>query len=395
MAQAITIAATPLLTRLYTPSDFGLLAVFLAVVSVGATLITLRYETSILVPKENTESANLVLLSLILCVGLSLVLAVLGALLPMGVQEKLGLGALGSWIPIAFLTAAATSVLAIMQGWLNRQKKYRYMAWLRVGQSATLAGLAVLLGFSHINNGLLIAQICASVFLCLAALWVGRSVAHLWQKQQLRAAALAHKNVPQYLLPTALLDVVTLQMPVVLIAASFGTDEAGQVSMTLKILALPAALIGGAVGQVFFQKISSDIHFGIDVVRQRYVLVSKVLGLISLIPIFLLSLYGVELFSFFLGEQWAKSGQMAEWLIFSTMLYFVFSPTSSIFIVLGKQKVLLIFGFIQLVYRLGVALISSDVMGYIQWLVFFECINVVLFELVVIYYLNKKQEVKL
>ena len=112
IAQVITIAATPLLTRLYTPSDFGLLAVFLAVASVGATLVTLRYETSILVPKENTESANLVLLSLILGGGLSVVLAVLGTLLPMGMQEKVGLGTLGNWLPIAFLTAAATSALA-------------------------------------------------------------------------------------------------------------------------------------------------------------------------------------------------------------------------------------------------------------------------------------------
>lgn len=125
VAQAITIAVTPLLTRLYSPSDFGLLAVFLAVVSVGATLVTLRYETSILVPKENTESANLVLLSLILTGGLSVVLLVLGVLLPMALQEKLGLGALGHWISMAFLTAAATAAFAVMQGWMNRQKNTR------------------------------------------------------------------------------------------------------------------------------------------------------------------------------------------------------------------------------------------------------------------------------
>ena len=260
IAQAITIASTPLLTRLYTPSDFGLLAVFLAVASVGATLVTLRYETSILVPKENTESANLVLLSLILGSGLSVVLAVLGALLPMAMQEKVGLGALGNWLPIAFLTAAATSALAVMQGWMNQQKKYQHMAWLRVGQSAALVGLAVFFGFFHSDNGLLIAQICASACFCLAALWIGRSAAHLWQKQQLQATALAHKNAPKYLLPTALLDVITLQMPVLLIAAWFGSDDAGQFSMAWRLLMVPMALIGGAVGQVFMQRFSNALE---------------------------------------------------------------------------------------------------------------------------------------
>jgi hypothetical protein len=82
---------------------------------------------------------------------------------------------------------------------------------------------------------------------------------------------------------------------------------------------------------------------------------------------------------------------MAEWLIFSSMLYFVFSPTTSIFIILGRQSILLFFGVIQFIYRFGIALASSGVMEYIQWLVFFECVNVILFALVSIYFLKRKQ----
>lgn len=395
IAQVITMSTIPLLTRLYSPTDFGLLAIFLAVVSVSATLITLRYETSIVVPKENTESANLVLLSFILGGGLTLTLAILGALLPISLQEKLGLSALGSWLPIAFLTAGATSGLAVMQGWMNRQKKYKQMAWLRVVQSMALAILAIFLGFFHIKNGLLIAQIFTTACLCIVALWLGRSAAHLWQKHQLKKTAYAHKNAPKYLLPTSLLDVLTLNIPLVLIAARFGADNAGQLSMSMKVLALPAALIGGAVSQVFFQKISSDINHGIEVIRRRYIEVTKLLGLLSLIPIAVISLYGTELFLFFLGEQWYKSGQMAEWLIFSAMMYFVFSPTTTIFIVLGRQNILLFFSVFQLFYRIFVALIFSDSMDYIRWLVLCEIINVVFIELVIFYFLLRNPNEKI
>lgn len=61
IAQFIGVISMPLLSRLYAPSDFGLLAVFVAASSIAATLITLRYETSILVLKEDSEAATLVL----------------------------------------------------------------------------------------------------------------------------------------------------------------------------------------------------------------------------------------------------------------------------------------------------------------------------------------------
>jgi O-antigen/teichoic acid export membrane protein len=384
VAQAITIAATPLLTRLYTPSDFGLLAVFLAVASVGATLVTLRYETSILVPQEDAESANLVLLSLILGGGLSVVLAALGALLPMALQEKAGLGALGNWLPIAFLTAAATSALVVMQGWMNRQKKYRHMAWLRVGQSISVAGLAVVLGFLHTNNGLLIAQICASACLCLAALWVGRTAAHLWQKPQLQATALIHKNAPKYLLPTALLDVVTLQMPVVLIAVWFGADDAGQFSMAWRLLMMPMALIGGAAGQIFLQKFAINK----DDSEQSQILLKKTwkyLFLMGFVPMGFMMFFGDHLLLFFLGEKWTDSGVMAKILAPMALAMLVSSPTSGTFIILGIQKWSLLFGLTSLMSRpfaLAIGYYFGDLLfGLFVW-VFFEVVQIFFYQLV-------------
>lgn len=350
VAQAITIAVTPLLTRLYSPSDFGLLAVFLAVVSVGATLVTLRYETSILVPKENTESANLVLLSLILTGGLSVVLLVLGVLLPMALQEKLGLGALGHWISMAFLTAAATAAFAVMQGWMNRQKKYTQMAWLRVGQSTTLAVVAVILGILNVSDGLLIAQICVNVCLCLAALWLGRTAAHLWKKQQIQATALAHKNAPKFMLPTALLDVVTLQMPVLLIAMWFGADEAGQFSMAWRLLMVPMVIIGGAMGQVFIQRFSKAIE---NPVMAKKILQHSWLLLFAmgLAPFALILTGGDFIFTMVLGDNWQEAGSIAMVLAPMAFAMLISSPTSGAYVILGLQKYGLLFSVVTLIYR--------------------------------------------
>lgn len=384
VAQGITIAVTPLLTRLYTPSDFGVLAVFLAVVSVGATLVTLRYETSILVPKEKAESANLVLLSLALGLGLSVVLAFFGALLPIKLQEKIGLGDLGDWLPIAFLASASVSILAVMQCWMNYQKKYRQMALLRVGQSAGVAGLAVFFGFLHVSSGLLIAQICASVSMCLAAVWLGRSAAQLWERQQLRQTASNHKSTPKYLLPTSLLDVVTLQLPVVLISAWFGADEAGQFSMAWRFLMVPMALIGGAMGQVFMQRFSSAIEnpaLAKNIIKQSWL----ILFAIGIIPFFTILTGGDYIFKIILGEKWIGSGEVAMTLSPMILAFFISSPTSGAYVILGLQRLSLMFGIAALIYRpicIYVGLKTGDLLIGLRLWVVLEAIQIIIYQLI-------------
>jgi O-antigen/teichoic acid export membrane protein len=394
VAQGVAIAAMPILSRLYTPTDFGLLAVFLAVSGIVATAITLRYETAILLPKDECESKTLMLLSAALAVLLGVLIGLIAWLLPEAAKSVMGISVLNEWLVLAVLCGITTALMTTGSNWYNRQRAYIKMTTLRIIQGGTGALIGIALGLWDFSAGLMLAQIVASLIVAVIVIFSLRALRANWRNNDYRRVACKHSAAPKYLLPTALLDVVTLQLPVLLITAWFSSEAAGQFSMAWKILALPAALIGGAMSQVFFQKISSEIHLGIDVVRHRYIKVSKILGFVSLIPILLVSLYGAELFSFVLGKQWYESGQMAEWLIFSSMMYFVFSPTTSILLVLGKQKVLLIFSVIQLAYRLGIALISHDVMEYIRWLVMCEFINVILFELVVIYYLNPKPESK-
>lgn len=350
VAQAISISITPLLTRLYSPSDFGLLAVFLAVVSVAATFITLRYESSILVPKENTESSNIVLLCLILVVGLSIILLVVSLLLPSDLRGRLGVGGLGNYLYLAFLTAAGVAVITVMQNWLNRQKKYQQMAWLRVGQSSVLAIFAIAFGILNVKDGLLFSQIITSICLCFAALYLGRYAANIWVPKQIPVTALAHKKNPKFLLPTALLDVITLQMPILLIAMSLGADEAGQFSMAWRLLMIPAALIGGAMSQVFIQRFSSSIEnprLAKKILKQSWFF----LFVIGIIPFILVLTFGETIFVLVLGLDWLVAGSFAAMLAPMAFAMFVSFPTSGAYVILGLQKYSLFFGVAVFIYR--------------------------------------------
>lgn len=373
IAQALAVAAAPLLSRLYTPSDFGLLAVFLAISGVAATMVTLRYESAILVPIENKEAANLVLLSLTLTLIGAAVLGFSSIFMPASLRKIVGLEKLGAWLPLAFVVAGTTAVMATVQGWLNREKSYAQMAKLRIIQSTGIIGLGVIFGFfQNIGPGLLYAQTLACLLAAAPAFFFVRSAARIWREDEILSVAKTHKSAPKYLLPTAVLDIVTLQMPIILIANWFGESMAGQFSMAWRLLMLPMSLIGAAVGQVFLQRFA-QVRSDPEKTKKLIKTIWKILFFFGIGPMTLVFFFGEDIFSLILGESWREAGTIASALAPMALAVFISSPTSGTYVILGLQRVSFVFGILVSIYRplcLFIGHINENLInGIIAWVV--------------------------
>ncbi|MAE10064.1 MAG: translocase, partial [Candidatus Marinimicrobia bacterium] len=77
IAQAIPIAISPILTRIYTPEDFGVLALFISITTILGTIANGRYELAIVLPKRDNNALELTALSIIITMGFSLLLVIL------------------------------------------------------------------------------------------------------------------------------------------------------------------------------------------------------------------------------------------------------------------------------------------------------------------------------
>lgn len=350
VAQFITVAAMPVMSRLYTPADFGLLALFLAVASIVATATTLRYETAVLLPKEESEATYIVVLCLLLLTSLGLSTGVVAYFLPENIRAVLGVSVLRGWFPIAVLHSIGIAILAVGMAWLNRKRAYARMAQLRIVQSTAAVVAGVVFGIYGFSSGLMLAQILSLMLVAVFMLLNLPARRCFWNRQHLKEVALKHESAPKFLLPSALLDTVTQQLPVLLITAFFNSDSAGQFSMAWKILALPITLVGAAVGQVFMQRFAQVWP---DVVSARRLLFRtwKVLALVGVFPALLVMLFGEQLFTLILGPAWAESGRMAAVIAPMLLAILISSPTSGIFLVLGLQRFSLFFGVAFLVYR--------------------------------------------
>ncbi len=349
-AQGIVVCAMPLLSRIYTPKDFGLLAIFLAVSNIVATAVTLRFETAILLPKNEIESRSLVLISIISTSIFGILAACASWLIPDHFKAETGLSSLGEWLVLSIFCGVASAFIATGSSWYNRQRAYIKISQLRFTQSVTCVFLGIALGLWGFNGGLMFAQIISSFIVAALVLVDLFKIQVNLEKHNLLSVIRQHSASPKFLLPASLLDVVTLQLPTLLIGIWFSSEAAGQFSMAWKILALPAALIGAAVGQVFLQRFSATWP---DAQSSRRLLFQtwKMLALVGLFPTIIIAVYGQYLFSWILGEEWREAGDIAR--VISPMLFAILisSPTSGIFLVLKLQKLSLFFGASFLIYR--------------------------------------------
>jgi O-antigen/teichoic acid export membrane protein len=360
LAQLVTVLAAPVLTRLYTATDFGVLAVYAAVASLVATLVTLRYETAIMLPSAEREASALVRISMGLALGLGATLTLATLALPTDQRALLGVSGLDGWLPIAVLNGIGLAVIAIGSSWFNRRRNYGRIATTRFVQAGLNVGGAICLGIWGLDSGLLTAQaVAAAAAVSIVALPLVRATRG-GKFNEMSEVARNHGRTPKFLLPTAFLDHFTTVLPVFLIASWFGEDAAGEFSLAWRILALPLMLFGVAVGQVFYQRFARALEGG-RVTPGLLYKTWRTLLLIGVGPTLVILFSGPALFSWAFGEEWWEAGRLASALSPMLLAMFVSSPTSSAFLVLGMQRHTLVFGLAIAIYRPAILLVGYAV----------------------------------
>ena len=342
LAQALPIAISPILTRLYSPEDFGRFALYMAVAMMVSVVVTGRYELAILLPRQDRDAMHITALAMVLSVAISIVLLIVVLFFSDSIATLLGDTALAPWL---YWVPASTLLLGFYQSLnylSNRKAQYKRLAISRTVQSSSI-GLAQL-GSGYAGSGavgLMAGQLTGQV---LATAVLARLI---WREEHRliralrpsRSLALARKyiNFPKYLIVAHSFNTASGQMPVLLLSALFSTTAAGFFTLTQRVMAAPMALIASALGDVFRQEASQAyIHQG-DC-RQIYQKTFKRLLLISAGPFATFFFLAPALFSWVFGEQWRVAGEYAQILTPMAFLQFITSPLSSMFMIAEKQR---------------------------------------------------------
>lgn len=343
LAQAIPVAISPILTRLYSPDEFGTFATYLALVSILSIIATGRYELAIMVPKRDREAASVLGVSF----GISSVVSILLFFIILVLNDKLSRllnfdpdSSILYWVPLSVgLTAAYQS----LNYWCNRKGYYRVMSSTRVAQSASMSGVHlgagfVKLGSSGLITGAISGQLFAFVLLLKHINKRDRAIFTNLDKVRVLVAMRKYINFPKYLVVAHSFNMASFQSPVMLLGTMFDSSVAGFFMLTQRVIGAPMSIVASAIGDVFRQQASHEYMSNGNcegIYRATFIR----LLCIAVVPFVMFFIFAPDFFSLVFGAEWRVSGEYAR--ILTPMLFFQFitSPMSSLFFIANKQKV--------------------------------------------------------
>jgi len=372
-AQAITMAFAPLITRIYGPEAFGLLGTFMAIVAVAVPVAALAYPIAIVLPRDDRDALGLVRLSVILSFAVALLAAA-------------GLWAGGDWltatlgaesvagflflVPLAMLFAAW---MQIAQQWLIRKKEFGVVARSAVAHSLILNTAKSGIGWLHPVGVVLIVLATLGQALHAGLLFTGalRRYQGITAERDegpgtpLKELAHRHRDFPLYRAPQNAIYALSQALPILLLAALFGPAAAGFYALAKLVMGPPALLLGKAVSDVFYPKITEATHEGRDV-GPMLLKATGILAIVGLAPVVVVVVLGPSLFVFVFGSDWVVSGDYARWLALFYLFNLINRPCFSVIPVFGAQRGFLLYEVLTLIFKAlalvaGYKLFDSDI----------------------------------
>jgi O-antigen/teichoic acid export membrane protein len=343
IAQAIPIAVTPILTRLYSPEEFGLFALYMGLASILSVFVTGRYDLAVMLPKNEDDAANLVCLSLIITVTISILLLLIILIVKNSIAISLQKPELENWLPLIPATVFLTGIYQILNSWNNRKKRYMLLAKNRIFQSTSmsvvqLSGGLVFGSGVFLVIGDLLGKIISASSLYIKTFETDSSTFQKATKEKMCAMASRYKKFPIFDIGSGLANTAAYQMQNILFPFTYGLSSAGLYFLVLRVLVAPMSVISAALTDVYKQKLTDTETTDQDL--KKYFKKMFIMLSCSGLPFLIIFMFlGESLFAIIFGPEWQVAGEYA--IILAPMFYirFIASPLSYFLYLKEKQQI--------------------------------------------------------
>jgi len=369
-AQIISIAFTPVVSRLYAPEAFGIFGSFSSIVAVIAPVAALGFPIAVVLPKDDEDALGLAWVSILASALVSIVVL----LFSLGFKEQLGSishETLVHYLPFLLpVVVFFSGCFQTGQNWLIRKKRFGTLGRYMVASSLIVNCMKCAGGVMHPTGMVLVGVGCFDyLFRGIAFLNAARqavcgslkNVAKYSVRRTLRVIK-EYRDFPLYRAPQDLINAGSQGLPLILIASLYSAEAAGFYLLARMVAGLPSVLVGKAVGDVFYPRISEAKRSGKPIFRDtlRATIALFVLGVI---PFGALMIGGPFWFEVVFGSNWGEAGKYAQWLSVFWLLNFTNKSCVAVVPVVGIQKGLLIYECFSAAAKIAALVVGLSLYG--------------------------------
>lgn len=382
-AQAIGLITAPIIARLYTPEDFGSMTLVTSIIGILSVFSCLRYENAIVMPKDNKDGLNLLVLCLIISCLFALFLLFFVWLLRNIQGIFSGISALGSLLWFVPLGVFTLGICRSFVYWQTRIKNFSILSINQVFIQVSVAGSKIASGFwigssaGWLITGNIIGQLTSIIILGYALLrYYLNDLRKTIRKPDILRVAQEFRDFPKYRIWTGFLNSVAQNLPVFWLAYFFSSEVVGFFGLANSLLKKPINLISQSISRVFLQKAAETEARSQD---HRKNLTKATLGLafIGIIPFGILMIGGREIFTFLFGNEWSEAGLYAQLLAPWLFTGFIKSPSAQFLLVKRKLRFGLYFNIVNIIF-ISLAIVIGMLLCREPWgaLLLFSAIGV-------------------
>ena len=354
LGQLIFLLFSPILMRLFTPGEFGNLALVMSISAIVAIVITLRYEMAIPIASEDEQAINLIILSISLSTIFTVVLIIFFLLLKTIIIRFLNSPDTNIWLFIPF-TAFFEANINIFHYWFIRKRSFSIPAISRTLFYSGMVGTQFLLFFTMNEKsiallvGFITGQLFSLLFLVIIFIKARNIFFHAINFSVIFKEAKKFKNFPLFSTWNAGINTLARNLPPILLNLFFSKAIVGQFYIATRLMNIPFNILQSSISQVFYQRVSELLKQKQALKHFFYNTILK-LGVIIFAPLVIIFFWGQSILSIILGDKWQLAGQLISILV---PLYFfrsIISPVSTIFPATGNQHFSLIW---QIAYAIS------------------------------------------
>lgn len=336
ISQGMLVITAPIITKLFTPSEFGVYAVFTSISSIMVVAASLRYELAIPLPTEKKKAVNIMALCFFLTNFSGLVFLFLLLFFHKDLFSIFHLESINNYFLLLIAAFFVSSMYQMLNYWAIRERDYIIITKTRILMNVSNSGLKIIMGLIKTGVfGLIFGEICSQVvgtFTIFKKIWKTEKqiITQNVSLANMREVAEEYLHFPLYSFPAAVLNVVSLQIPVFMLSFRFGLQTVGWFSLSSTVLILPGSLIANSLGQVYFGEISNNIREKKGDLFFLYQSTTKKLLQIGIFLIGIPAIIAPIFFPVLFGEVWREAGWYCYPLAIMVIASFCTSATSNL-----------------------------------------------------------------